>query len=535
MLLSKVHRNLTLRAVAAFAAFAWCALAVAASTQSSFASLDALVGQQQYRAALLELDRNAAEASEKLEWLRRHAEEGHVPIVYELSVRLFSTDVSESLKWYARGRLARTLDASECAQPTASFGWRVILDRQAKVVVDAGVANARDFSKAIDEALEWDSRRTERPSAAWICGSVDQDKDTLLLPQPKRDAERADTRETMALKATAVADFYRAADAGAVAKFPRLASQIVVPNGVMRTSAGWLDNRRLLFAGRQLSGSEEAGDVIFPNLYVWDTDQDRISLIRTEGAIWDMCVDGGKVKFVYAKPGSRDGNWLASGRFPELGDRFVTPDESRRLFRRSDCERTPDDPRVPGGSFRTWLRSGDGYLSGNQDGITLHRPDGVAVRLEVGYQSWPYKGYAPFAGAYLLLGGARDRKTGELKWSSRAKPGEVIVLFWLQPSGKAEPVEVPYGVWNESTGDRYTPTRVGILLAGGAWQGEQAPGFSGLYLFETTGITRRLDLGPSQVSAVSPDGCRVAYANAPNLWTAARAMTMKIIDLCRKS
>ena len=507
-----------------------CASPAVPQPSSTLARLDALVSNQGYGEALRALERDPSSAEEKLQWLRVQAERGHVPMIYELSARLFPTDVSQSLKWYARGRLARTLDAAECAQGSASWGWRVNLDRQVETVRDAGVARPREFSAAIDEALAWDAKRRDRPSAAWICGPVDDEKDHNLLPQPKRDAERADTRETMVINAKAIADFYKAVDAGAAAKFRTLESNIDVPEGLIRRSAGWLDDHRLLFVGRQPDeNARRRGSSPFTDLYLWDTEADRITLVRTEAAMWDLCVDGLSVVLAYTNARDADRVWLATGTFPQLTEERVDLETRNRLFRRSDCKPIEQDPRIRRGSDVSWLRSEDGFVLHEGGGLTLYRPNGTVIALNAGNESFPLRGYAPFTRSYLFLGGSRDRKTGALKWSSGAKPGESIVLFSMQSDGRTQSFDVPYGLWHRASGEDYQVSRRGVLLAGGWSDNENTPGFAGVYLFETSGITLQLVRGPSAVMGVSRNGCRIAIANAA---TRSAALMMKVVDIC---
>jgi hypothetical protein len=510
-------------------AVAWITVTLAFAQSPDASALDALVARQEYRQALLALDRTAWTADEQLAWLHRHAGEGHVPVMYELAARLFPTNLDESLKWYTRGRLARTLDAAECAKPTDSLFWRIRLDDRVQPIARAAIANARQFSEAIDRALEWDERRAKRPFAGWICGTGPESGDAGLLPQPRRDQERADTRETMVINAKAVADFYKAVDAGAAVKYRRLESHIDVPNTVLRDTAGWLDDRRLLFAGRKPAVNSQSDGTPFPVLYLWDTEQDRITVVKTAYAIYDVCVDSTKVTFRYRRDKTETWSWLVAGTFPDLEERRVDTEEARHWFRRPDCERVPDHLANAGVTF---LRSEDGYLVADLDGVALHRPDDSVRRLDVGRENWNLKGYAPFARAYLLIGGVRDRKTHKLKDLGQVKPGDGTVLFWLRPDGDSAAVEIPYGLWQGALGRSFSPSRAGILLSGGFSDDENETGPAGLYLFDTDGVTRRLDAGPSRVLAVSPNGCMVAYENAATRKAAMRAMTMKIVDVC---
>jgi hypothetical protein len=511
------------------------------------ATLDALVEQQRYGEALRSLEPTAWPASDKLKWLRKHAEAGHVPPMYSLSATLFASDLSESLKWYARGRLARTLDAAECADATASWGARVALDKQTREVADAGVADPRAFSEAISDALAWDAKRDARPSAAWICGGrASKDPNDGLLPQPKRSAERADTRTTMEINAKAVQDFYKAVEAGASSGFVYLDSGAVVPPTGYLGLAGWLDNRRLLFVGTK-PGESDAGELgsLFRRLMLWDTDTNTLEIIVYEkDGIRNLCVDGERVVYLtHPGPSASGKPTFASGQFPHFGKRPFGANELRMLFRQADCEPPPAPPPGVYIGNMTWLRKGDGYIvhhtvsMGKGSSNILHLPDGSTKPLDVGDRNGgSVLTYALFRNAYLLRGGPRDHQSALFQFSRIRRPGDTAVLFWLHTNGDTEAVEIPYGVWDSGNppSTLYRATRLGLVLSGGHSEEETAPGYAGLYLFEHSGPTRRLASGPSFISAVSPDGCRIAYANATDDLAARKAMILKMVDVCRK-
>jgi len=319
-------------------------------------------------------------------------------------------------------------------------------------------------------------------------------------------------------------------DAGAAAKFRTLESKIDVPEGLIRRSAGWLDDHRLLFVGRQPDeNARRRGSGPFTDLYLWDTEADRITLVRTEAAMWDLCVDGTSVVLAYTNARDADRVWLATGTFPQLTEERVDLETRNRLFRRPDCKPIEQDPRIRRGSDVSWLRSEDGFVLHEGGGLTLYRPNGTVIALNAGNESFPLRGYAPFTRSYLFLGGSRDRKTGALKWSSGAKPGESIVLFSMQSDGRTQSFDVPYGLWHRASGEDYQVSRRGVLLAGGWSDNENTPGFAGVYLFETSGITLQLVRGPSAVMGVSRNGCRIAIANAA---TRSAALMMKVVDIC---
>ena len=108
------RRLLAIAALIALSGSCWAQSAPAYSGRS-LQSIDPFVERQEYVSALERLKRADADDATKRAWLWRHAEAGHVPLQYELAALLFPQDPAEGLKWYARGRLARTLDAAECA------------------------------------------------------------------------------------------------------------------------------------------------------------------------------------------------------------------------------------------------------------------------------------------------------------------------------------------------------------------------------------------------------------------------------------
>jgi len=268
----------------------------------------------------------------------------------------------------------------------------------------------------------------------------------------------------------------------------------------------------------------------FTDLYLLDTDKDQVQLVRTESAIWDVCVDGDWVVLSYTKGRDRDAIWIARGHFPSLDSELVDAEAYRRLFRRPDCKPVQDDPRLSASTEVNWLRTEDGFVVRAGGGLKLYRPDGTVMPIDAGNEVWSLRTYASFNRSYLFLGGSRNRQSVELKPISRAKLGDEIVLFWLEPNGKTVPVEVPFGLWHDASGGRYKASRAGLVLNGGFSDSERDAGYQGLYLFDQSGPTRQLAAGPSHMASVSPDGCRIAFAHAP---FRSAPMTMKIIDVCR--
>ncbi len=531
---------------------------------AAFKSLDDLVEHQEYDAALQRLNDNKASEEEKLTWLRRQGEAGHVPIQYDLAARLFARDRDESIKWYARGRLARTLDAAECASGGASFGRRVVLDKIAEKVRDEAVANPRPFTKAIEASLEWESKRVERPSAVWICGPAGVSKAYgLKASAEERRKSREDALRNMTIEAKAVRDFEQAVDAGEAMHVEVLDSgALPLLLGYGPPRSGWLDNRRLLFVGKPPSERS------VPNLdknnrnwavLLWDTVANRIEPILWASYIDALCVDDDYVVVVAvehvdapANAGERQagtaepdryGNvtWLYEGRYPNLVKNVpASPAIGRFKDRKMDCTEAPrPEQQEESRGVVTWLRSNDGtiFLPDGKGNRIMRRNDGRVITLPVSRYGFPRPiMFAFWKAAYLLEDGGRNPGTNDVTGSHPAR-GQEQVVHWLRSDGGVQTIGIPYGVWTSYA--QLSAIRRGIVVSGGSGQNSKTPGYRGLYLFDDKLEAVRLIAGKATLAATSPDGCRLAFEHHllepdPNASGTADSVmpTMKMIDLC---
>ena len=519
--------------------------------------IDPLVERQEYGLALTRLKEANVSDEAKRSWLLRHAEEGHVPLQYELAVLLYPISPDESLRWYARGRLARTLDAAECISDTASLGARVALDQRAAVVRDAGIANPKAFQRAINDALAWNDKRKVYPATKWICGETNPPSAAgAIKPEGERRDARASALQNMRLAAQMVTDFERAAAAGDAVAYKVVDSGVFPVSGGRKSWAGWLDNRRLLFAGvspTNSPGEFSIGAQLNYAILLWDTVRNETQVVVQAQWIGELCVDVDQVVIeVYEGDIRNQIHWVIEGRFPNLGQRRRGESESNFVNPQQDCRRWPPPPPGLKSGEVAWLRSGDGYLIRRDNGnaveandyprAILHRTDKKEISLPMTARGAQVIAYAKWKSAYLLHGETRAPGSTMFRPPHMQGPlGDEAVLYWLYPDGQTESVVAPYGVWNRAYTSTFAPTKRGLIRAGGDSTNDSTPGFAGLYLFENVSRVKRLIAGPVEVGAVSPDGCRVAFAHAPNRLPPQNiviggrpAFTLKMIDVCQE-
>lgn len=524
-------------------------------TSSSVAELNLLAETQQYDRVLHRLREIGIAGEEKIGWLRHQAELGHVPLQYELAVMLFPRDREESFKWYARARLARTLDAAECARGQASLGQRVELDSRSDYVRDAAVADPKAFNHAIEEAFEWDSKRRSLPPANWICGDAIPGVVSGLKRDPERLAARNAAREDMRIAAKTIADFQVAVERGARENVKTVESGILVAPPDVHRWAGWLDNRRLLFVGFPPGTSEiPSPPPLRPRGYgavvlIWDTELNQVNIFLRSSHVGELCVDGDDVVIVTT---NQDETRLVvfEGKYPTVSARYANLGTEVLGFLRADCEEPSPITRRREALDDLPLRNGHGFIErplepvlpdGSRPYARFHRADGKTVELPVRAGGARVLAYAPWKSAYLLQGETRQPGVTSLTPYGGRRRGDDAVLFWLYQDGHTDPIIVPYGQWDmKSTASSfYRPTARGLVLGGGYSETDNEPGFAGLYLFEGDRVVTRLIAGPAKVAAVSPSGCRLAFAHTPSaaglreiVPNPRLTQTMKMIDLC---
>lgn len=169
--------------------------------------------------------------------------------------------------------------------------------------------------------------------------------------------------------------------------------------------------------------------------------------------------------------------------------------------------------------------------------VTYHRPAGGAVPMPFKSREWIRLSFHPFRGAYFIEGDYFNLSTkgNQSPWPKNLPR----YAWWLEPDGKVTPIVIPpimqnkRGYWGE-----LVPTKIGIAtVSRGGEKSNHDPGEQGVYLINGEHVEKILD-GTVDRMGVSPNGCRLAVANAPNNATDhlgeydKQFRTMKVIELC---
>lgn len=145
--------------------------------------------------------------------------------------------------------------------------------------------------------------------------------------------------------------------------------------------------------------------------------------------------------------------------------------------------------------------------------------------------------FHPFKGAYFIEGLYFNptTKANQTPWPKNLPR----YAWWLEPGGKIAEVVIPPAMQNKrGYWDELVPTKLGIAtMSRGGWNSDHDPGEQGVYLINGERVEKILD-GTVDRMGVSPNGCRLAVANAPNNATDhlgeydKQFRTMKVIELC---
>jgi len=295
----------------------------------------------------------------------------------------------------------------------------------------------------------------------------------------------------------------------------------------------WPDDDRVLFVGthdgappnpRAEYGSRGA-------LVIWRSGDEPtvyrrrvVSACYRPGRLWYKRVEPGNRKTFFAGPMGEE-----SRVEPKLG---LDPINCRTL------EETPGEREG-----RRWflMREEHGYIDVGARSYQLAAESAVfypangdpPVELPLAGRETSRPEYYAFKNAYLIVPKFYDPELGHIRWNwpgDRPQP-----LYWLTPDGEITRDAIPSGFWNRGGGLDLVATRAGYVVVyhAGARSAED-PGFQGVYLIRDDEVVKVLS-GYATMPAVSPDGCRLAVAHAPNiaadLGTGSRR-SAKVIEFC---
>lgn len=145
-------------------------------------SLNQRLEMHQYLEAAVDLYRIPTLSPEQLAWLEEKAGAGIPPLEYELSRRMWATDPSAALQWYARGYVGRSLDFSQCSDRARNPVYIAMLGVYGPLR-DRALDRRADYATALEGAVHVVQGRSDTHGPEWICGA-------MLLPSSQRQAAK---------------------------------------------------------------------------------------------------------------------------------------------------------------------------------------------------------------------------------------------------------------------------------------------------------------------------------------------------------
>ena len=300
----------------------------------------------------------------------------------------------------------------------------------------------------------------------------------------------------------------------------------------------WLDNDHVLFLG---NGTSTPLPKEGQWLLIWDTKTNHITKYKQHVGGFSYC--DGVILYAVASvpPAGGKINWTYyRGKFnEEIID--LTPD---RREDKLNCRLISAWPKFPQGKAQTILRDQDGFLIRDETvgdetfenySLLYYRArDKEVIPLPFRRYEADRVNYYPFRQAYFLAPTSYFRQGTHLTPWPKNVP---LFVWWLFPDGRVEKIEIPLGAWTKG-GLRIVPSREGLFLINKHSKSNRDPGDAGGYLVQGTTVKKLISGVLTDVSAVSPDGCRIAFSHAPSddadSFDAKNKRTLKMIDVCMK-
>lgn len=315
-----------------------------------------------------------------------------------------------------------------------------------------------------------------------------------------------------------------------------------------RHGLAWLDNNRLMFVAALPDKELESRGI-----YIWDVAGN--SVVKYSNHI-DFCfAQGYLVAYGDTKNDSEGRLTPFSVRYGHLGSER---EDICELSSGKGCPPPPSNmsckPREYGGqplgkdsSVLMELRSGDGAIISMVAGelpdslekirkhfskplmlVSKRFPAGKALPVTALEEIVPWRAaYSEYSAHYVFLTQRPiDGKPGHTTTWPKSRPQPV---YLMSPDGTVEAIQVPWRV-EAGTIDFALPAKTGLIYKAG---GSHAGDWGGLFLYDNREVWA-LDNGRVETFAVSPDGCRLAYAiiNDFGKIKNVRFNNIKSINLC---
>ncbi len=442
-------------------------------------------------------------ATKKLEWLKRRSAEGYVIAQYEIANQLKDQNRAEAIEWYAKARLGRILDASECKDGRRSEELGLLIDVGYQSLQELADKNEGLYADAIEKALRAEAGRTPRIPPYWICAPGNEKADEAsLLPVEERRKKREAARSFLVTRGQT-----RMLEARLNANLNPNGFEIrEIAEGLRQDqgprSMAWVDEDILLFGAYEKTEKR--------TLYSWNAKTGDIKKIADNAV--SPCTYRGFISYIVIRGDVRFRREGKLGEEVEIVEpRPLHPNyvvfRCRLIPKAEWSHEWPELPLEAGGVLK--------FPSKGEDRSAVRMkfyPEGKKTAIDLPFYSTQMLSastqYSEYLGAHWIT-----RHTG-LK--SETEPGRIWVIY---PDGRVDTIDIPAGPWASLLGNY--PAKDGWILRN----------HNGVY-FWSTGEVRKVLRGLADDAAISPSGCRVAVKiRTPN---AAVGFGFQMVDLCNR-
>ena len=300
------------------------------------------------------------------------------------------------------------------------------------------------------------------------------------------------------------------------------------------TDIYWLDNHRVLFAGRVTGKSEVR--VLPPEMpkgqeaaFVWDLEANTIQRFLT--GYRTLCFAEDRLRISRERGGER--HWFEGwpGEFkalPEV-DREMAIGQPEYRWNDLSCtvQKRPESmegrawiPLLPEHGYLDWGPRPKGPADEGYQ-VRYHRRGGSVEKLPFSDNNSRLPLYSEFDDTYYFRTGT---PTNEWKETGCYR------IWRMRPNGKTQPECLPFHNVGGAMAPFIEPVKRGLVLESNDLRSSTDPGKAGLYLWDGKGYTR-LVTGLTYEEAASPNGCRLAYAYRYN---SQEKPTLRVLDLCKE-
>lgn len=334
--------------------------------------------------------------------------------------------------------------------------------------------------------------------------------------------------------------------------FPAKSSGLIFGTRSFMTPIYWIDNDHALFPGYAVERKKDASgkEVVSgtpPGVYIWDIKNNTyMRHADLTEPIWFLCFNKSFVAYSIDSQGEDTRGPKLVVKAGMLGQETLLPKE---LFWKEHPElKQCHDPKAEvrpehqGGGI-DYLRAEDGYLyagaaiaseghftinADNQNvPIKFYKPGRTEpINLPVlPKETFLVEKYSDYGHKYLIIPSrpkSRDFSSSDGSWP----PDTPKPIYLLSSDGAVETVEIPAGPW-VSMNAAYM-TAKGIFIVSNNAVGANSRNAGG-WLLHDGKVTKLFDQLVDG-AGVSPDGCKIAYAN--NDFNPKTTEYVQVIDLC---